>query len=149
MIYNQFWILPIKGDYVMKTISLNGIWSLKGRDQTGVCKDEISITAEVPGCVQLDLSRHGYLPQDLYMGDNIRQTEKYEGYEWWYERHFDCPRDTHNVYLVFEGVDCLAEYYLNGKKIGISENMFIPMSSEWTIIFVTERILLPFILSLP
>ncbi len=109
----------------MKTISLNGTWSLRGEREEGAKKDPIAISATVPGCVQLDLSREGYLPEDLYMGMNICETEKFEDYEWWYERTFTAPEEKKNVYLVFEGVDCIAEYYLNGEKIGESENMYI------------------------
>ena len=109
----------------MKTVSLNGAWSLTGKRQN-LEKDELlTLHATVPGCVQLDLSREGFLPVDLYMGENIKETEKYENYEWWYERSFACPEVRNNVYLVFEGVDCIAEYFLNGQKIGESENAFI------------------------
>ena len=109
----------------MKSISLNGVWNLRGKEE-GVCDTPvISIPATVPGCVQLDLSENGYLPKDLYMGENIKKTEDFENYEWWYERSFDAPTERKNVYLVFEGVDCLAEYFLNGVKIGESKNAFI------------------------
>ena len=109
----------------MKTILLNGTWSLKGQNQLSKKDSAVSITATVPGCVQLDLSRAGYLPDDLFMGENILEAEKYEKYEWWYERKFDAPEKRENVYLVFEGVDCLAQYYLNGVKIGESDNALI------------------------
>ena len=59
------------------------------------------------------------------MGENIKETEKYEDYEWWYETSFSSPAERENVYLVFEGVDCIADYYLNGIKFGSSENAFI------------------------
>ena len=108
----------------MKKISLNGKWSLCGNDVADK-QNKISIEATVPGMVQLDLSENGYLPADLYMGNNITETEKYESYEWWYERKFDAPTQRRNVYLVFGGVDCIAEYFLNGVKIGESDNMFI------------------------
>lgn len=108
----------------METISLNGRWELRGRPQEGP-DTEICLPAVVPGCVQLDLSREGYLPADLFMGENILQTEKYEEYEWWYTRTFTAPSAGENVYLVFEGVDCLAEYYLNDRLIGESRNMMI------------------------
>ena len=108
----------------MKNISLCGEWELRGHKQNS--KDEmLTLTAEVPGCVQLDMSRAGYLPADLFMGENILEAEKYENYEWWYERKFTSPEKKSNLYLVFEGVDCLAEYYLNGMKIGESDNMLI------------------------
>ena len=108
----------------MKTVSLCGEWSLKGRKENAA-GELLTLTANVPGCVDLDLSRADYLPEDLYMGENILQTEKYEGYEWWYEKTFDAPKQRNNVYLVFEGVDCIAEYYLNGVKFGESDNMLI------------------------
>ena len=109
----------------MKTISLNGTWQLYGQREEAADKKPLSLTATVPGCVQLDLSREGYLPADLYMGNNILEAEKFEDYEWWYERTFQAPEEKNNVYLVFEGVDCIAEYYLNGELIGKSENMYI------------------------
>ena len=113
----------------MKTVSLNGLWQLSGKpqEQDVAC---ISLTAEVPGCVQLDLSREGYLPKDLFLGENIRETEKYEDWEWWYSRTFTAPEERENVFLVFRGVDCLAEYFLNGEKIGESDNMLIPFAFE-------------------
>ncbi len=112
----------------MKAFSLDGEWSLYGRD---LCGDgSVSLSARVPGCVQLDLSREGYLPEDLYMGLNILKAEKYETYEWVYERQFTAPEDRERVYLVFEGVDTLAEYFINGEKIGESDNMLIPHEFE-------------------
>ena len=79
----------------------------------------------MPGCVQLDLSREVYLPKDLYLGENIKETEKFEDWEWQYERTFTAPEERENVFMVFEGVDCIAEYFINGEKIGESENMLI------------------------
>ena len=114
----------------MKTISLNGSWTLWGRDQETPENTIPKIKATVPGEVQLDLSRQGFLPKDLFMGNNIRETEKFETYEWWYERKFDAPKEREALFLVFEGVDCIAEYFLNGKKIGESDNMFIAHEFE-------------------
>lgn len=108
----------------MKRISLNGIWNLKGKEQGLDCKT-IELSATVPGVVQLDLANAGFLPKDLLVGMNIKETEKFESYEWWYEKKFVAPEEKDNVFLVFRGVDCLAEYFLNGEKIGESKNMFI------------------------
>jgi len=108
----------------MKTLSLNGKWLLTGKKQH-LDEEKISLEASVPGTVQSDLSASGYLPEDLYMGENILKAEEYEEYEWWYTRSFDSPEERRNVYLVFEGVDCIAEYFLNGNKLGESDNMFI------------------------
>lgn len=109
----------------METIILNGIWSLRGKPQEDPLATDISLEATVPGCAQLELSKAGYLPSDLFMGENIRETEKYEEYEWTYSRTFIAPENKKNAYLVFEGVDCIAEYFLNGTKLGESMNMMI------------------------
>lgn len=109
----------------METISLNGKWNLKGKNQALNDGNIIDIEANVPGCVQLDLSNEGILPKDLFLGLNVKEADKFEEYEWWYEKTFDCPKVKKNVFLVFEGVDTIAEYYLNGQKIGESDNMYI------------------------
>ena len=109
----------------MKSISLNGIWQIKGKSEFPYDTESVTLNGKVPGCVQLDLSENGYLPKDLYMGKNILEAEKYECFEWWYERKFELKKAENNTFLVFEGVDCIAEYFLNGKKIGESNNMFI------------------------
>lgn len=110
----------------MKILSLDGRWRLRFREEGIENAKEVEIDATVPGCVQLDLSEAGYLPRDLFMGENIKETEKYETYEWFYSRTFSWSGKAEKVYLVFEGADCLCEYYLNGKKIGESANMLIP-----------------------
>ena len=102
----------------MQTISLNGKWNLKGKNQVMDDGNIIDIVANVPGCVQLDLSNEGILPNDLFLGLNVKESEKFEDYEWWYEKTFDCPEVKKNVFLVLEGVDTIAEYFLNGQKIG-------------------------------
>ncbi len=109
----------------MKNISLNGIWKISGKLQNTQATEELTFLGKVPGLVQLDLSENGYLPKDIYMGKNIIAAEKYEDYEWTYERNFHIYEPKKNTFIVFEGVDCLAEYFINGKKIGSSENMFI------------------------
>ncbi|MBE5761091.1 MAG: hypothetical protein E7334_03745 [Clostridiales bacterium] len=113
-----------------RKILLDGIWKLYYRDQT-IKADAIlpsdSIQAQVPGNVELDLSRAGLLPEDLYKGMNTRISEKFERYEWWYELEFMAQKalDNEKVFLRFDGVDCIAEYFLNDIRIGQSDNAFI------------------------
>ena len=109
----------------MKRISLDGKWQLSGKRENLSADTQIKLTASVPGCVQLDLSEAGFLPKDLFFGENITEAEKYEEYEWWYEKRFTYTQNAKNAFLVFEGVDCLAKYYLNGRLLGESDNMFI------------------------
>ena len=89
-------------------------------------KGKPCIDATVPGNVELDLSRAGILPEDLFVGMNSTLTEQYEHHEWWYETKFTMPETDGKTYLLFEGVDCLAEYWLDGAKVGESDNMLIP-----------------------
>ena len=125
-------------------MDLNGKWKLyyapQGENKLSSVFDlEKSgipfVEATVPGNVELDLSAAGILPEDLFKGMNILKAEKYENYEWWYEKTFSAPAapdDAHNVVLHFGAVDCLAEYYLNGEKIGESDNMFVSQDFDVT-----------------
>ena len=81
--------------------SLNGQWDLYYYDavegRTCEAKELMNgdiphIPAEVPGNVDLDLSRAGILPEDLFRGMNICRTEQYETYDWWYCTEFDTPK---------------------------------------------------------
>lgn len=108
----------------MNKINLNGKWKLTGnkyKDKT----IKVSLDTTVPIEAQLALVENGILPEDIYMGKNIKLLEEYEDYEWIFEREFDAPEQKENVWLVFKGVDCVAEYFLNGEKFGESDNAFI------------------------
>ena len=109
-----------------RKISLNGDWRLKFEDCFSEDKGEIPCT--VPGNVELDLIKADLLPKDIFKGANVKLAEKYETYQWEYSRYFDCPNPQAQYRIVFEGVDCLAEYYVNGEKIGESENMLVEHS---------------------
>ena len=86
----------------MKITSLNGVWKLKCFPYKQE-EPAYVINGKVPGCVQLDLSENGYLPEDLFMGNNILKTEELEGWDFEYEREFDFEGDSERAYLVFEG----------------------------------------------
>ena len=83
----------------MKNYSLNGTWDLyffeQGSKDIKVPADLKNadipkISATVPGNVELDLSKAGFLPEDLYMGTNIEKVQDYELHEWWYDFHLSC-----------------------------------------------------------
>ena len=127
-----------------KAISLDGIWSLCGFPQGSEevyapseldkVKGAIRLDARVPGEAQLALSENGILPKDIFMGMNICEAEKYETYEWWYEREFSAPSlaDGERLFIRFGGVDCIAEYYINDEMFAESENSMIPHEFEIT-----------------
>lgn len=134
----------------MKKHLLSGIWELFGHSHTNdistpddIDKCEIKIPGHVPGDAILDLCDSGYLPKDIFVGTNPTKTYEYEGYGWWYRTNFKKPLDFSDkrLYLHFEGVDCVAQYYLNGKCIGKSDNMFIPHEFDVTDILKDENTL--------
>lgn len=110
---------------------LNGKWKLYPIETVGIVKepDELvsykSIAADVPGNVEIDLINSGLLPSDIFKGMNIREVEKLETYEWWYEVSFITPDYKERAFMKFCGVDCFAKYYINGKIIGESSNALI------------------------
>ncbi|MHB9035524.1 MAG: glycoside hydrolase family 2 protein [Armatimonadota bacterium] len=79
----------------------------------------------VPGNFELDLQASGII-EDPFHGMNIATLTKYESSHVWYSRRFEAEElPGHDAQLVFEGLDCLAEVYLNGEHIGSADNMLI------------------------
>ena len=85
------------------------------------------IPSHIPGNIEIDLMQAGILP-DIYKHANVERTREYELYDWWYLKDFtlDILPEAKDSVLVFDGVDTYAEYFLNGAKIGASDNMLIP-----------------------
>ena len=119
------------GDVLMKTIKLDGVCTLYAY-KTGTAPDAPQdivgngIPSNIPGNVEIDLMNAGVLP-NIYQGANVEKTREFELCDWWYVKDFDidevpCDSDS---FLVFEGVDTYAEYFLNGIRIGESDNMLI------------------------
>ena len=82
------------------------------------------VKATVPGNVEIDFMREGLL-DDIYMGENTVQTQKYENLHLYYFTEFTYSKEKDcDAFLCFEGVDTIAEIYLDGKKIAFVENMF-------------------------
>ncbi len=85
-----------------------------------------TINAKVPGNVELDLVRAG-LAEDPQKGDNVYKFRKYESYQWLYSKKFTSPKlaEGQRAILKLDGVDTLADVFVNGKFVGNPENMFI------------------------
>ena len=84
------------------------------------------LSAQVPGCVHLDLRRQGRIP-DPFWGDNERGLQWIEETDWNYRCEFTAnPRllEREHVELVAEGLDTLAVVRLNGRAVARTENMF-------------------------
>jgi len=127
-----------------KIISLNGEYRLYTYDSETAPElpTELSgeyITANVPGNVELDYMTAGLLP-DLYAEDNVKLAGKLENKDFWFVREFDVKKsDDEKATLVFEGVDCIAEYFVNGKKAGESDNALIPFSFDVSALVVSGK----------
>ena len=115
-------------------ISLDGEWRLEyfPQPQDGALRSlplgvaTGSVAAQVPGCCELDLSRAGLLPSPE-LGLNVMEWRRFEGHQWLYSREFEAPEipSGGRVELLFEGIDTLADIFLNGEKIGETANMFV------------------------
>lgn len=88
--------------------------------------------ASIPGTVHTDLLKHNLIEEPFY-NDNEKKLSWVCETDWTYQTSFDKP-DTFledlPVNLVFEGLDTIAEIYLNGSKIGKCENMFLKYEFE-------------------
>lgn len=119
----------------MKTYPLGGPCRLTFFDETTGCDapDCRTIDAVVPGNVELDLMRAGILP-DVFFGNNIRLLRPYEWYGWRYAMEIDLPvcSPGERLRLEFDGVDCFADYSLNGVCFAHSENALIPHGFDVT-----------------
>lgn len=83
-----------------------------------------AIDATVPGNFELDMQKAGLI-DDLFFDDNILEELKLEDRHLFYVKKFNIEEDADNFALQFDGVDTVAEYFLNGEKIGESANMHI------------------------
>jgi beta-mannosidase len=83
-------------------------------------------SARVPGTVHTDLLANKLIP-DPYVGAVEARLQWIGLADWEYRTTFDVPRDTLDHVrsdLVFEGLDTLAEVWLNGEKLLDADNFF-------------------------
>ena len=115
-------------------LSLNGAWTLYYEEHNKLNADYFTQTelqnsgmahvpATVPGNFEIDLERAGVI-EDVFFGENPIHSKYRENLHLWFTRTFTAPADG-DWELVFEGIDTYAEIYLNGQKLGRTENMFI------------------------
>lgn len=97
--------------------TLNGTWKFDfTMPKTGEHK---SLTSVVPGNVEIPLMENGIIG-DCMPADTIHATTAFDYVDdWTYTRTFDAPevQDGWSCDLVFEGIDTIADIYLNGDKI--------------------------------
>ena len=104
----------------MKIQSLDGVWKLtKPRDRNFL------IDAKVPGSVYTALLDCGMM-QDPYFGENQYAAEKISEEDFTFSTEFSISpeiAECEAIHLRFEGIDTIAEIYLNGNLLGKCNNM--------------------------
>ena len=98
------------------------------------------IPANIPGNVEIDLEKAGII-KDPMIGNNVYELRKFETYQWWYRCRFKKPEVliNHEVNLCFDGIDCIADIWLNDEKIGSTENMFVEHNFDVTELLKTDN----------
>ncbi len=84
------------------------------------------LPATVPGGVHTDLMANNLIP-DPFVSDNEKRVKWVAESDWEYRTSFKCTKSIFSeekVFLVCDGLDTLAEVFLNGHKLGCTDNMF-------------------------
>ncbi len=122
----------------VQTLRLDGSWQVAdlppNKGETLVPFDGRSpggiewIEARVPGDIHIDLLKAGRI-EDPYVGDNVEKCTWTTQRDWWFRRSFHVPARIaarKHVELVFEGIDTFGTVWLNGVRLGGTDNMFRP-----------------------
>ncbi len=106
----------------MERIQLNENWSMRCLNPARGITDWLE--AKVPGSVYTDLLRNGKIP-DPYWKDNEDEVCAWmeEDYEYTCVFSYSSREEETGVSLRFDGLDTVADLYLNGAYLGHGENM--------------------------
>lgn len=123
-----------------RKISLCGDWTLRfvenkrfkqeKRDISTFSALEASgwrnIAAKVPGNFELDFERAGIIGNPFYACNTI-ENERFENLHLIYSRKIALDFDPdENTFISFDGIDTIADIYVNGTLIGHADNMLVP-----------------------
>lgn len=103
----------------MLLINLNGKWRMKKKNENEW------IEASVPGSMYNDMLNAGKMG-DPFFRDNELKTLELSNFDYEYERYFDVDNTMlqhDKLLLVCEGLDTLAEIFINGKSLAKTNNM--------------------------
>ncbi len=106
-------------------ISLDGQWELAGFSPDKF--NHYTLEGTVPGQVHPDLQRAGIIP-DPFWRNNAELCQWPEKWQWTYKKVFDVPASFKQDWTVmqFDGLDTYSDIFLNGTKLGSTNNMFLP-----------------------
>jgi beta-mannosidase len=112
-------------------VPLNAGWEFRQR-VTGAAVVPVEWRpAQVPGVVHTDLLRNKLIPDPFYR-DNEEKLQWIENADWEYRLKLAASPELlsrEHVDLVFEGLDTLADVYVNGSLVLKADNMF----REWRV----------------
>lgn len=126
---NQYQKIDLCGEYALSFVQhaayvQSGIIPTTARQAESITGRKIP--GNVPGNYELDLERAGLLPDPFY-DQNLVTIEKMEDTHVFYSKTFCyAAKKDLQPWLVFEGIDTIADIYLNGRLLGKSCNMMIP-----------------------
>lgn len=109
----------------LERIGLDGEWTLRQKNK------EIEVMTHVPGSVFETLLEENLIEDPFYGINEKKMGWVYES-NWIYEYNFQLDPsilDYPNIFIRFHGIDTIANVFLNGQKIGATEDMFI--TYEW------------------
>ena len=107
----------------MKNISLCGEWRMRGNG--------FDCTGTIPGSMYSFLLNNNLI-EDPYYRDNEYKALELSHHDYTFERKFDFEKTGDEVALRFEGLDTFCDVYLNGKKVGQSDNMHVTYEFDVT-----------------
>jgi beta-mannosidase len=92
------------------------------------------IETPVPGDIHPTLAAAGRLPADLFAERNVEQCRWTGEREWWFRRTFDVPKrfGRQRTELVFDGIDLYGTVWVNGTRVGETQNSFRPYRFDVT-----------------
>ncbi|MCL1858517.1 MAG: hypothetical protein FWF92_04715 [Oscillospiraceae bacterium] len=113
-----------------------------------------SYHCKVPGNFELDLYKNKLCGEPFYGMNPVKIREMTENCGVYYYRKFDLPEiktENANPVLIFEGLDCFADVYINGYCAIISSNMliehkfYIPNNTEYNLLKEKDNEILVYI----
>ena len=120
-------------------INLDALWKIKDVDYndensiSGIKPNKTWIEAEVPGDIHDALFKAGKI-KDPYYAENCLECEWVAWKDWVYYKSFRLPENflRENTRIVFSGIDTYSTVWLNGQKLGDTDNMFREFSFDIT-----------------
>ena len=120
-------------------IGLDGIWKVAPLEvPEGGSIDYLQllnscnwIDSHVPGDIHNDLYISGMIP-DPYYSDNCKKCSWITEKDWVYFKEFTLPEGfkMNNTHITFKGIDIFSSIWLNGVRLGDTDNMFLEYSFD-------------------